>query len=274
MWHMSRFAAFDLETTGVDVEADRIVTAAVYGLGGGEPVEPHDWFVDPGIEIPAEATAVHGISTEEAQTKGEPAAGAVDCIADVLAGYARAGAVVVGHNVPYDLTLLDRECRRYGLPTLPARLGLHPLHVIDTRVLDQHADPYRRRPSKDQGARQLITLAQVYELPWDDGNAHGASYDALIAARVAHRIGTLAHMAREDWPERIRQVRRPRYGDFNGLTVAELHARQIELAAEQAAGLQAHFRKTDPNAVVDGAWPLRPWVAPTPDSTEPEGAPA
>ncbi|MYR61148.1 DNA polymerase III subunit epsilon, partial [Streptomyces sp. SID625] len=190
-WHLGRLAAFDTETTGVDVENDRIVTAAVYGLGGGQPVEPHDWFVDPGIEIPEAATAVHGITTDEARMKGEPAKGAVDYIADVLAGYARAAAAVVGHNVVYDLTLLDRELRRYGLPTLAARLGLHPLHVIDTRVLDQHAAPYRRRPSKEQGARQLITLAQVYSLPWDDSEAHGASYDALIAARVAHRIGTL-----------------------------------------------------------------------------------
>lgn len=268
-WHLGRWAAFDTETTGVDVENDRIVTAAVYGLGGGQPVEPHDWFVDPGIEIPEGATAVHGITTEEAQTKGEPAKGAVDHIADVLAGYATAGATVVGHNVVYDLTLLDRELRRYGLPTVDERLGDWPMHVVDTRVLDKHADTFRKRPSKTQGPQQLITLAQVYDLPWDDDNAHGASYDAVIAARVAHRIGTLAHMARADWPERIRQVRRPRYGDFNGLTLAELHAAQIEWAAEQAAGLQAHFRKSDPNAVVDGAWPLRPWVEP---STE--GAPA
>ncbi|WP_437034738.1 exonuclease domain-containing protein [Streptomyces caelestis] len=271
---MGRLAAFDTETSGVDVETDRIVTAAVYGLGGGEPVEPHDWFVDPGIEIPEAATAVHGITTAEAQTKGEPAKGAVDHIADVLAGYARQGATVVGHNVVYDLTLLDRELRRYELSTLQARLGLHPLHVIDTAVLDKHADPYRRRVSETQGPRQLITLAQVYGLPWDDSEAHGASYDALIAARVAHRIGTLAHMPRADWPERIRQVRRPRYGDFTGLTVAELHALQITLAADQAAGLQAHFRKTDPDAVVDGTWPLRPWTEPAAESTEPEGAPA
>ncbi|GGQ81033.1 exonuclease domain-containing protein [Streptomyces flaveolus] len=270
-WYLGRLAAFDTETTGVDVEADRIVTAAVYGLGGGQPVEPHDWMIDPGIEIPAEATAVHGITTAEAQTKGEPAAGAVDHIAAVLAGYARAGATVVGHNIVYDLTLLDRELRRYGLSTLQARLGLHPLHVIDTRVIDQHADPYRKRVSDKQGARQLITLAQVYELPWDDSEAHGASYDALIAARVAHRIGTLAHTPRKEWPDRIRQVRRPRYGDFAGLTVAELHARQIELAAQQAEGLQKHFRKTDPNAVVDPSWPLRPYEAP---AAEPEGAPA
>ncbi|KAJ3617292.1 hypothetical protein Zmor_008834 [Zophobas morio] len=263
-WHLGRWAAFDTETTGVDVESDRIVTAAVYGLGGGMPVEPNDWFVDPGIEIPAEATAVHGITTEEAQTKGEPAKGAVDHIAETLTAYAFIpGAAVVGHNMPYDLTLLDRELRRYGLPTVDERLNGQPLYVVDTAVLDKHADPYRKRVSEKQGPRQLITLAQVYDLPWDDDNAHGASYDAVIAARVAHRIGTLAHMARADWPERIRQVRRPRYGDFNGLTLAELHAAQIEWAAEQAAGLQAHFRKSDPNAVVDGAWPMRPWVEPS-----------
>ncbi|MFD5838187.1 exonuclease domain-containing protein [Streptomyces collinus] len=275
MWHLGRWCAFDLETTGVDVENDRIVTAAAYGLGDGEPVEPHDWFVNPGIEIPAEATAVHKITTEEAQTKGEPAPGAVDHIADVLADYARAGAVLVGHNVPYDLTLLDRECRRYSLPTLADRLGDRPLHVIDTRVLDQHAVPFRKRVSEKQGARQLVTLAQVYGLPWDDEAAHGCSYDALVAARIAYRIGQLAHMRRRDWPERVLAERNPlRFGAFRGLTVAELHALQIELAAEQAAGLQAHFRKTDPDAVVDPLWPLRPWVEPAVDSTEPEGAPA
>jgi DNA polymerase III subunit epsilon len=270
MWHHSRFAAFDTETTGVDVEQDRIVTAAVHGLGGGQPVEPHDWFIDPGIEIPEGASKIHGITTAEARMKGEPAKGGVDHIADVLAGYARQGAAVVGHNVVYDLTLLDRELRRYGLSTLQARLGLRPLHVIDTRVLDKHADTFRRRPSKDQGPQQLITLAQVYELPWDDDNAHGAAYDAVIAARVAYRIGTLAHTPRAEWPERIRQIRRPRFGDFCGLSLAELHARQIELAAEQAAGLQAHFRKTDPNAVVDPSWPLRPWA----DPADIEGTPA
>ncbi|BDH04863.1 exonuclease domain-containing protein [Streptomyces seoulensis] len=265
-WHLGRLAAFDLETTGVDVENDRIVTAAVHGLGGGQPVEPHDWFVNPDVDIPAEATAVHGISTAEAQAKGEPAKGAVDYITEVLVSYADQEATVVGHNVVYDLTLLDRECRRYGLPTLQDRLGMRPLHVIDTAVLDKHADPYRKRVSEKQGPRQLITLAQVYELPWDDDQAHGCSYDALVAARIAHRIGTLAHTPREDWPDRIKAVRRPRYGDFCGLSVAELHARQVELAAEQAAGLQAHFRKTDPEARVDGSWPLRPWVEPS--STE------
>jgi len=273
-WHLGRLAGFDLETTGVDVETDRIVTAAVIGIGapGGSLVR--EWLADPGIEIPADASGLHGITTDHARKHGEPAHVVVDQVADTLAGWVRGGAPVVGHNVSYDLTLLDRECRRHALPTLHERLDGRPLHVIDTRVLDQRAVPYRRRVSETQGARQLVTLAQFYGVPWDDEQAHGCAFDALAAVRIAWRIGQLAHMRRVDWPEHVRAERRVSYLPFRDLSVPELHALQVELAAEQAAGLQAHFRKTDPNAVVDGAWPLRPWTGPAVDGTEPEGAPA
>jgi DNA polymerase-3 subunit epsilon len=163
--------------------------------------------------------------------------------------------------VPYDLTLLDRECRRHSLAPLVDRLGEQAAYVIDTRVLDTHCAPYRKRPSETQGARQLITLAQVYELPWNESEAHGCSYDALMAARVAYRIGVLAHMRRSDWPESIRFSKRPRFHELKDLDLAQLHELQVKLAAEQAAGLQEHFRKTDPAAVVDGSWPMRPLEA-------------
>lgn len=250
-------AAFDLETTGVDVEQDRIVTAAVIDLGGTKRI-PHEWLADPGIEIPEGATAVHGITTEHAQQNGKPAHDVVEDVAETLAGLVQLGSVIVGHNVPYDLTLLDRECRRHNLQPLQDRLDGAPLHVIDTRVLDQHCLPYRKRVSETQGARQLITLAQVYSLPWDEQAAHGCSYDALMAARIAYRIGSLAHTPKLDWPQSIRFNRRPRFHELDGLDLGQLHELQIRLAAEQAAGLQEFFRKTDPEAVVDGSWPLRP----------------
>src|SRR4051794_3644780 len=59
-WQHGRLVAFDIETTGVRPTVDRIVTAAVAVVGGGLPSEHHDWLVDPGVEIPAGATAVHG----------------------------------------------------------------------------------------------------------------------------------------------------------------------------------------------------------------------
>jgi DNA polymerase-3 subunit epsilon len=274
-WHLGRWAAFDLETTGVDVENDRIVTAAVHTRGGGLDPDAREWLADPGIEIPADASAVHKISTEYAREHGTPAAEVVHDVTARLASHiVLGGAAVVGHNVSYDLTLLDRECRRYSLPTLLDRLDGHPLHVIDTRVLDQRAVPYRKRVSETQGARQLVTLAQFYGVPWDEDAAHGCSFDAIAAAQIARRIADLAHMRRADWPEHVRAERRVTFLPFRDLTVAELHAAQIEWAADQAAGLEKHLRKTNPDAVVDRAWPLRPWAAPTADSTEPEGASA
>ncbi|MFB7594331.1 exonuclease domain-containing protein [Streptomyces sp. NPDC056160] len=269
-WFLGRWAAFDTETTGVDVENDRIVSAAVHARGGGVEPESGEWLADPGIEIPAEAVAVHKISTEHARAHGDPAAQVVNEVtAELAAQVVMGGAAVVGHNVVYDLTLLDRECRRHSLPTLHDRLDGHPLHVIDTRVLDQRAVPFRKRVSEQQGARQLITLAQFYDVPWDDEAAHGCSYDAIAAAQVARRISTLAHMRRVDWPEHVRAERRVSFLPFRDLSLAELHDAQIEWAAEQAAGLEKHFRKTDPEARVDGTWPLHPWAEPTS-----EGAPA
>ena len=43
---MRRLAAFDIETTGIDPQSDRIVTAAVSLAGDARPTENHDWLVD------------------------------------------------------------------------------------------------------------------------------------------------------------------------------------------------------------------------------------
>ncbi|WP_431784377.1 exonuclease domain-containing protein [Streptomyces chumphonensis] len=260
-WHLGRLAAFDLETTGVDVENDRIVTGCVILVGGGLDAEARSWLSDPGIDIPAEATDVHHISTDYARKHGRPAVDVIEEITATLAKALMPGVAIVGHNIgSYDLTLLDRECRRYGLPTLTDR---HPdgqvRPVLDTRVLDQHVWPYRRRVSETQGARVLRTCAESYGLRWDDLSAHGCDYDALVAARVAYRIGQLAHMPREDWPEPARSAKRARFHQLADLDLEALHHQQIGWAAEQAAGLQAHLRKSDPAVVIDGSWPLRPW---------------
>jgi DNA polymerase-3 subunit epsilon len=77
-------AAFDTESTGVNTESDRIVTACIAhidGTGSGAPVV-REWLVDPGIEIPEGAVKVHGITTERARAEGMSPAPAVAEIAD------------------------------------------------------------------------------------------------------------------------------------------------------------------------------------------------
>ena len=49
---------FDIESTGVDVFNDRIVTATVVKVENRELVDKRTWLLDPGIEIPAGATEV------------------------------------------------------------------------------------------------------------------------------------------------------------------------------------------------------------------------
>ncbi|MEU4256313.1 3'-5' exonuclease [Streptomyces fradiae] len=228
-WHTGRLCGFDLETTGVDVETDRIVTACVVQCGGDQPTQSATWLADPGVPIPDGAAAVHGITTERARAEGKPAS---EVVGDVLAALRHAIAQrvpVVAMNARFDLTILDREARRHGHTPLPD--GREGLCVVDPLVLDKAVDPYR------PGSRKLTALCAHYQVPI--GEAHTADADAIAACRVAWRIATLhPHIAA--------------YG------LGELHAVQAGWAAEQAASLQEYLRRKDPAAVCPPEWPLIP----------------
>ncbi|MFF0788833.1 3'-5' exonuclease [Streptomyces spiralis] len=231
-WHRDLLIGFDLETTGTDPRQARIVTAAVIEVREGEPVGHREWLADPGVEIPPDAVAVHGISNERAAAEGSPADRVADAVADVLAGYWKAGVPVVAYNAAFDLTLLSAELRRHGLPSLSDRLGgAAPGPVIDPYTIDRQVDRYRR------GKRTLEAVCSEYGIVLDA--AHDASADALAAARLAGAIAG-------------------RHAKVAALGPAELHRRQIEWYAAWAADFQAFLRrKGDTAAVVDGTWPLR-----------------
>jgi DNA polymerase-3 subunit epsilon len=209
---------------------------------------------------------VHGITDEYAAEHGQDAKEGVHEIAEAVSEVVAAGVPLVGHNLGgYDLNLLNHECIRHLGDTLEGVCRQPLTQVIDSMILDWYAAPYRRRVSPEQGPYEMKTTAQTYGLGWDDEQAHGATYDALMSARAAYKIGAIAHTPREhrpEWVQRLRNRRGPyeRFDDLAGIDVAELHRRQIPWAAERAAGLQEHFRKTDPTVVIDGTWPLRPVV--------------
>ncbi len=83
-WVTGRLVAFDLETTGVDVESARIVTAAVLVLDAGKLIQERFWLLDPGIVIPEQASRVHGIITEREVTFREPGCLGWCCVAIAL----------------------------------------------------------------------------------------------------------------------------------------------------------------------------------------------
>lgn len=231
-WHRGRLAAFDVETTGPDPEHDRIVTAAVSLVGAGLPPEHHAWLVDPGVEIPAGAIAVHGITNEQVQAEGRDSAEAVEEIVALLAEQVGAEVPIVAFNARFDVTILDRDARRHGIAPLMDRVGgVERLLAIDPYVLDKQFDRYRK------GRRTLVAVCEHYEIPFEE--AHVANADALAAARVAFRIGS-------------------RIAELRALDLATLHREQVSWAATQAAQLQEYFQEQGRPERVEGAWPLVP----------------
>lgn len=270
-WFLQRMGAFDLETSGTDPETARIVTAALHLVGGGLPPSTRSWLLNPGIPMDPGAIAVHGITDEHAAAHGRPAAEGVADIGQALAEVVTAEVPLVGHNLgTYDLTLLDRECRRHLGDSLEGICRQPLTRVIDTLVLDKHAAPYRRRVSETQGAYQMRTTAETYGLTWDEEAAHGAEYDALQSARAAYRMGVIAFTPREDrpgWVQALRNRRGPyeRFDDLAVEDVEELHRRQVVWAREQAESYRTYLisqAEHDRARGVRGDWPIAPVPAP------------
>ena len=221
-WHMHPRAAFDLETTGRDPLTARIVTASVILVDGhGKVLERHEWLANPGVDIPLEATAVHGIATRTAQAYGSPAARVVSQIAGVLAGFFREKIPVLAFNARYDFTVLACEGLRHGVRTP------NPFPVLDPYVMDKHADRYR------PGKRTLTAMCAHYGVSLE--NAHTSAADVLAT------LGVGAVLA-----ERFPQLRRP---------APDLHEFQMTWALRQAESFQEYLRRSNPEAVVEGRWP-------------------
>lgn len=218
-----RLAAFDLETTGLDLETSRVVTACIAVLDqNGETTELFEWLVDPGIEIPQAASAVHGISTEQARSEGQQAQTAIPEIVRKLAELNRE-MPLVAFNAAYDFSILHFEAKRYGLEPFA------PKPVIDPLVLD-------RKLVKRFGKRTLSILCPDYGVKLE--NAHNSTADAVAAGRLAQR----------------QAVKLPELA----ISAAELHELQVVWADEWALSFEKYMKeKVRPDFQADLGWPVR-----------------
>lgn len=230
-WTRKPLVGFDCETTGVRVHQDRIVSACVVRWGGGMPTVTLNYLSDVGgMEIPADAAAIHGIDTEAARAAGRPAAGEVAGIVEMLAMYADQGFPLVAMNASFDFTILEAECERYGVRSLWERSAPR---VLDPRVLDKHVMKFRRGP-RDLGALATFYCVKV------DGRPHEAETDARTACGVVQAIGR-----RYPWLARA--------------DLGELHEKQAVWARDQVADLRMYLARKGED--VDDSpydWPFIP----------------
>lgn len=110
--------------TDVDKYAGARIVQWTWGLydDAGKQVEIRDLIIRPdGFTIPAEAAAIHKITTEIAMAKGVPMSDAVEVF---LRDIARAN-VIVGHNIMFDMNVIKSELHRIGKK--------HVINAIDAK---------------------------------------------------------------------------------------------------------------------------------------------
>ena len=197
-WTHGPLVGFDIETTGLDCESDEPVSFAFVDFSGGERRAIEVGFVLPARAISRGAAAVHGLTRDRLVSLG-----AMDLdqaarrIAARLALLSEAGTPVVGCNLPYDLTIVDRVLSRLDPPASLRDAGWDgPL--FDVLVLDRGLDAdFAERP-----VRRLDALCAHYGLA---APRHTAESDAEAAVRVllaqAERFGQFASRSIRDLQE-------------------------------------------------------------------------
>jgi len=155
-------AIFDLETTGVVPETDRIVEIAILRMSPDRTRTGYRKLVNPQIPIPPEATELHGISdTDVRDEKTFPE------IANEVAEFMQ-DCDLAGFNViAFDLRLLTAEFKRAGV-----EFSVDGRSIIDPQRIFHIREP-----------RDLSAAARFY-LGAEHGEAHSAAGDVEVTWNV------------------------------------------------------------------------------------------
>lgn len=152
---------YDTETTGISPERDRIVEIACFDP---EQNRTFEMFVNPGMPIPAEATAIHNISNEmvaDAPTFAE--------VGKMMIEFCEGDVVLIAHNNDaFDVHFLRNEFARNNV------------EMPQWKFLDTLKWARRYRP--DLPRHSLQFLREMYDIP--KNNAHRALDDVVVMHQV------------------------------------------------------------------------------------------
>lgn len=153
---------FDLETTGVNIGTDRIVEIAILKVHPNGNKESYTWLVNPEIEIPAEATAVHGITNEKVVT--EPTFKELaPKVNEVIEGCDLAGF----NSNRFDIPLLAEELMRAGID-----FDMSERKAIDVQVI------FHKKEQRNLSAGYKFYCGKILE------DAHSAAADTKATFEI------------------------------------------------------------------------------------------
>ena len=180
----ANIAVWDLETTGLEPGKDRITQIAVIHVNHGQPVSEWQTFVNPGIPIPAEVTAITGTTDE--MVKHAPAFAEVR--AEVLwrlglRATGRRRLAVAYNGLHFDVPFLRAELLRTSDGVHDQATGVltdcPEIQVFDPIIAVRIVDRYVKSEIPGQGRHKLAQVAKRHGL--EVLRAHGALTDSWMA---------------------------------------------------------------------------------------------
>ncbi len=262
--HLDRpLAVFDIESTGTNPRTDRIIELAIVLVFPEGRRETHTWLFNPGVPIPVESTAVHGI-TDEMVERCPTFAERARSILQLLDGCDLGGY----NHTRFDIPILQEEFVRVNLR----------FDVDGRRIFDAQRIFHKREP------RDLTAAVKFYCDGEHLEGAHGAEADAKATLRVLEgEYRKSPDLPRDpDELDRLLNERDPfnvdRTGKFrwlDGEVVVNFGKRKGEKLRDILAKdkgylrwiLKADFPLDTRQIVLDilenGRWPVPPKVTPT-----------
>ena len=164
-WRETRFTVIDVETTGLDLKHDEIVSIGAVDVAGAMVDVPTSWYqpVRPQVPIDTEALKVHALTEDELAT-----APTMPEVIELLGARLR-GSVLVAHAAWVERAFLDR-----ALAPLRERV---PNGVVDTATLARHCGLWH-----EEGSREINLELLARRLGMPIFTPHHALGDAMTTA--------------------------------------------------------------------------------------------
>jgi DNA polymerase-3 subunit epsilon len=115
------FICLDCETTGLEIDKDRIIEIALVRFNFDEVLDSYETLIDPQMPIPEASTAIHHIT--DPMVKGQPKI--QDILPQILAFIKQD--IIVGHGITTDIAFICSAAKHHSIP---CKLAAHP--YLDT----------------------------------------------------------------------------------------------------------------------------------------------